>query len=224
MSDDSFHIASDSSSSEGEILPKKIRQRNGKLISNSSRLAGKRAMQRTNHDDFFKNVEGHSDSSEPKNKSLESIVDDGSSDENPIQSTSVHRSESATVIENDSMHSMLLRKLEDISHEMAELKAAMMSMKRQIVKVEVLIKCRRENNYSETDVDFLNTLKSYGLPLTAKEKLDDLEKKLKDENEKTKLVCLKNSIAIVHVRMYGKIFHIHSTYFNPGTCFGQNKR
>lgn len=191
MSDHSEYIPNFSSEDErittraGE---KKTRKKNLKRQPANKKAKKGSTITTTNHDKFFEEL----------NKSHESIVDDVLSDESSIQSdlsTDNRLNPHEPTVGDSQLHSMFKQKLENISQQfdqfingMVELKKEILDVKRQVAKVEVLIKCRKESTSSDPDIDFLNTLQSYGLPFTTKEQLDALEKKLKEENEKSKLV------------------------------------
>lgn len=148
-----------------------------------------------NHDDLFKQL---SLSSSSNNKSPEQI------DVDQIDLTkekSIHHD--LNEIADGEVNSMLLRKLETISNQlnrytldMDELKGEVSVLKRLVVRVEVMMKCRKENNpSSDLDAYSPNTLQSYGFPIDTKAKFDALEQRLKNDDEKSKLVRAMNLIA-----------------------------
>lgn len=162
-----------------------------------------------NHDNFFAANDEDNDALDTSQHLLQepaNVIDTSSGNVLPsVSSVDVHNNttEPMNNIVGDSLHAMLNRKLESISsqlnqnsHELGEMKNEMLIVKRLVAKVEVLIKCRRESNSSDSDHDFLSTLQSFGLPITTKENLDNLEQKLKSEDEKLKLVRL--AILFVH--------------------------
>lgn len=186
-SSDASHVLSDllsDSSIESVHLKKKrkVVKRKGAMAPAAS--SGKRMKtnltKSQNHDDFFKNLE-------------EASIKLHDSSEESSQSTDFGSESNRNSNEND-LYAKLDRRLENISHqnahEMSELKRDMVELKRMVAKVEVLVKCRKENDSPDTGADYLMTLKSYGLPIDTKENFDALERKLENEAEKSQLVCV----------------------------------
>lgn len=203
---------SSSSSSEEEeevFVPKKTGARKCARKLPGSKMQKRSPLKARNHDDFFKRNEQQT--ADERGNSQPTAVND-SSDQNAIQSTPIDidssnsSHESNTDFSYDSLHSMLNRKLGAISNQLDQntndlniLKEELVSVKRLIAKVEVLIKCRKESSPSDSDHDFLNTLQSYRLPIATKEDLDNLEQKLENENEMSQLVCLLNLFDEPHI-------------------------
>lgn len=206
MSESSF-VPSDSSSSGSEEEQQKCtgnkrRQRSTTHSAgrNKSKKPKKSPVEIQNHDEFFNDLENLNASNNSVelthagDASLQSNLNQNSIDSNGL----VDSNGSGLVNGGDgALHSILIRKMEKISnqlnqydHDMGLMKKELTDIKRLIVKVEVLIKFRKESTGTDSDPDFLQTLQKFGLPITTKEKLDDLEHKLQNEDEKAKLVCL----------------------------------
>lgn len=164
-----------------------IREKNS---AKKAKKNDKNPIKSQNHNDFFINLKN-------SKEMVVSSSDDESQDE--------HQTDADNSNGETALNSMLVRQLEHISnqmnryaHDMSHLQNEMNVIKRLIVKVEVLIKLRKESTSSDLDVNFLNTLQSYGLPIDTKEKLDALEKKLKNGDDKSKLV----RVTILFINIY----------------------
>lgn len=169
-----------------------------------------------NHDDFFKKIENN-ESSTPIDSSAGVELD---SIESNIE-----------VGNSGDTHSILIQKLTTISNQMnrqenetSEIKNELLVVKRLIAKVEVLLKSRREIcTSSDSDTDFLETLKSYGLPIETKEKFDELEE-LKNENEKAKLVnSINNYFNFLSFCLLCFHFHFHFETLISACVVDKNK-
>lgn len=148
------------------------------------RKVDKPSVKNKNHNDFFKNI--HGSISELPGTSVETatnaetiIMVEGSSES--IQK-SPHISEKN---DDDSKKS--------VEDDIRELKHMMHGMQRQLARVETLIKFQKEAAGDSTDAQsrketYIEILQSYGLPITSKEKLDEIEQNLKDVDFKKKLV------------------------------------
>lgn len=96
-------------------------------------------------------------------------------------------SKSALVVEEDEIH---------------EIKRVLYALQRQLARVEALIKYRKETSDSTDDAHSQNggmmaTLQSYGFPVKTVEKLKEIEKNLKAENFKAKLVRKHKHIYLI---------------------------
>lgn len=198
---------SSSSSSDDEILiPRRNSERkNLRKLPLKSRQANKKPkrspLKTRNHDDFFVNLDesgaSNTEDSLEETTNVADTLNQSVKQSNTNVDVQNNTTECNADIDDDSLHAMLNRKLETISNQLnlysqdiGELKNEMLIIKRLVAKVEVLIKSRKETTSSDSDTDFLGTLQSFGLPITTKENLDNLEQKLKSEDEKSKLVCL----------------------------------
>lgn len=176
MSDDDFYDPSSSEESSDEAgRSKKVTKKNSKKTkSNAKRQKmNPNPTKPQNHDDFFLQLEDNS--REPSNHGAASS---SRADSTPNEG---------------GLYDKLKCQLKNISHqnshEFSELRDDINDLKRMVAKIEVLLKCRKENS-TDSDGDFLNTLKSFGLPIDTKEDFDALEQRIKRETEKAKLVCV----------------------------------
>lgn len=242
MSEKSYNPSGSSSSGSDDeevYIPRKTeRNKNSrKLASGSNSQQQQKKQKRSplklrNFDDYFENIEqqtAHASSQSQSTLEKQTGVND-TSHQNAIQSSPIshvdianNSHESTAGISDDSLHSMLNRKLEVISNQLNQyrndvvvLTKEVMDTKRLIAKVEVLIKCRKESTSSDSDNDFLNTLQSYGLPIATKENLDNLELRLKNDDEKSQLVCLMNLFDKHH---FFNVTYIHFSCFISVACF-----
>lgn len=142
-----------------------------------------------NYNEFFKNVhnfpEKSSGSSAEMAKNAETVtVEDDSS--NSIHNSQHISGQNYVVVEEDLIQSM--------RDEIVEQKNAIFGMRRQLARIETLIKFQKESASDSTDGhpekdSCIEILQSHGLPITSKEKLDEIEQNLKAVDFKTKLVC-----------------------------------
>lgn len=231
MSKESIYTPSGSGSSSSDEETFEPSRKNGRKVTrkrpNSSgqpdqKKQKRNALKRRNHDDFFENIEKQTTSK--SRSALQQIAIDVNSSISEDSNISGKSQQSTVEISHDSLHSMVSRKLEAISNQlnqhandMVELKHELVGVKRLVAKVEVLIKCRKESNSSDSDQHFLNTLQSYRLPITTIENLDNLEQRLGNENEKTKLVSLLNSFE--QKCLFFILFHIQISCLISVACF-----
>lgn len=73
----------------------------------------------------------------------------------------------------------------DIKDDIKELKSMLGDVMRQVAQIKVLIKFQRLPSVSQREDDnYLEVLQSYGLPISSKDKLDELEKTLRIDDKK----------------------------------------
>lgn len=138
-----------------------------------------------NHNEFFERVE--SPDPDPLNKTAKNAEKDFPTDDSIDRTQTQSTSKSALVVEEDEIH---------------EIKRVLYALQRQLARVEALIKYRKETSDSTDDAHSQNggmmaTLQSYGFPVKTVEKLKEIEKNLKAENFKAKLVRIHKHIYLI---------------------------
>lgn len=204
--DDSYkpNVSSDSNDSDNEPTNKKAKKStNNKKTQyrrkNSTAISNKSSPVRiSNYDTFFVNDVSESSDIEK----IEAVgVDEESSEKQENSNGSSHieiievdiLNESNKKQENSTVENLSSSHLNQMQNEIKEIKIMLQSLTRQVAKIEVLLKYQKPqkhiaNDMEHTDEDFIQKLESYGLPVSSKSKLDEIEKCLSNKEYKSKLV------------------------------------
>lgn len=202
-SDDNYTPSMESSDSSPEKFDKKTtdakrpkrKGKNTKRQPKAKKVRTEPITVRKNHNDFFENLRDGSSKSPNRNDEHEAVSNTAQDPNSSIENVG---NESFTALDesNESQH-VLLKNDWNIRDVLSELKNGMLGLKRQVARLEAFIKFQKGPAHDSPDFNsrkenYVETLRSYGLPINSKEKLDEIEENLKSTAYKTKLVWIDN--------------------------------